>query len=91
MSVAFDMKKQKVKTASNWIDLNGVTSPVCNCNSTAYLLYVYVLSKSSLSIFFFTFSPSMARLVTVIDTFCQLSEGLKRLRVVCEAMPTQQA
>lgn len=40
---------------------------------------------------FFTFSPSMARLVTVIDTFCQLSEGLKRLRVVCEAMPTQQA
>lgn len=33
----------------------------------------------------------MARLVTVIDTFCQLSEGLKRPRVVCEAMPTQQA
>lgn len=33
----------------------------------------------------------MARLVTVIDTFCQLSEGLKRLREVCEAMPTQHA
>lgn len=53
MSVAFDMEKQKVKTASNWIDLNGVTSLVCNCNITANMLYVYVLSKSSLSIFFF--------------------------------------
>lgn len=57
MSVAFDMKKQKVKTPSNWIDLNGVTSLVCNCNSTAYMLYVYVLSKSSLSIFFFYLLP----------------------------------
>lgn len=38
-----------------------------------------------------TFSPSMARLVTVIDTCCHLSEGLNRLREVCEAMPTQQA
>lgn len=33
----------------------------------------------------------MARLVTVIDTCCHLSEGLNRLREVCEAMPTQQA
>lgn len=37
-----------------------------------------------------TFSPSMAKLVTVIATCCHLSEGLKRLREVCEAMPTQQ-